>query len=98
MAAAGALSISIEQVVVAALYAYSPPRYTGPLEYLTMWMCLFLSPAVLERLHDLQLQEHDWTRLRGIRGKLSAAQDIHSHVLDVLQCMGSTPNAAACRM
>ena len=52
MAAAGALGISIEQVVVAALYAYSP-RYTGPLEYLTMWMCLFLGPAVLERLHAL---------------------------------------------
>ena len=97
MAAAGALGISIEQVLVAALYAYSP-RYTGPLEYLTMCMCLFLSPAVLERLHDLQAQEPDWTRLRGIRVKLSAARAIHPHVLDVLQRMGSAPNAAACPM
>ena len=95
MAAAGALGISIEQVVVAALYAY-PPRYTGPLEYLTMWMCLFLSPAVLERLRDLQAQAPDWTRLRGLRVKLSAAQAIHPHVLDVLQHMGSAPNDAAC--
>ena len=65
----------------------TPARYTGPLEYLTMWMCLFLSPAVLERLRDLQAQEPDWTRLRGIRVKLSAAQAIHPHVLDVLQGM-----------
>ena len=72
----------------------TPPRYTGPLEYLTMWMCLFLSPAVLERLRDLQAQEPDWTRLRGIRVKLSAARAIHPHVLDVMQCMGSAPNAA----
>ena len=71
-------------------------RYTGPLEYLTMWMCLFLSPAVLERMRDLQAQEPEWTRLRGIRVKLSAAQAIHPHVLDVLQHMGSAPNDAAC--
>ena len=94
MAAADAWQFS--RLVVAALYAYSPPRYTGPLEYLTMWMCLFLSPAVLERLRDLQAQEPDWTRLRGIRVKLSAAQAIHPHVLDVLQHMGSAPNDAAC--
>ena len=31
----------------------TPARYTGPLEYLTMWMCLFLSPAALARLRDL---------------------------------------------
>ena len=59
-----------------------------------MWMCLFLSPAVLERLRDLQLQEPDWTRLRGIRVELSAARAIHPHVLEVLQCMGVPPNAA----
>ena len=65
----------------------TPARYTGPLEYLTMWMCLFLSPAVLERLRDLQAQEPDWACLRGLRVKLSAAQAIHPHVLDVLQGM-----------
>ena len=97
MAAAGALGISIEQVVVAALYAYYP-RYIGPLEYLTMWMCRFLSPAVLECMRNLQAQDPDWTRLRGIRVKLSTAQAIHPHALDVLQCMGSAPNAAACPM
>ena len=58
-----------------------------------MWMCLFLSQAVLERLQHLQAQEPDWTRLRGIRVQLSAAQAIHPHVLDVLQRMGSAPNA-----
>ena len=52
-----------------------------------MWMCLFLSPAVLERSHDLQAQELDWTRLRGIRVKLSAARAIHPHVLEVMQRM-----------
>ena len=76
----------------------TPPRYTGPLEYLTMWMCLFLSQAVLERLQHLQAQAPDWTRLRGIRVQLSAAQAIHPHVLDVLQRMGSAPNAAPERM
>ena len=50
-------------------------------------MCLFLSPAVLERLRDLQAQEPDWTRLRGIRVKLSAARAIHPHVLEVMQRM-----------
>ena len=66
-----------------------------------MWMCLFLSPAVLERMYNLQAQaihphvlEPDWTCLRGFRVKLSAARAIHPHVLDVLQCMGSAPNAA----
>ena len=50
-----------------------------------MWMCLFLSPAVLERLHDLQAQGRlDWARLRGIRVKLSAARAVHPHVLEVL--------------
>ena len=73
------------------------PRYSGPLEYLTMWMCLFLSPAVLERLHHLQAcgEELDWTRLRVIRVRLSALRSIHPHVLDVRQGMGSTPNVAA---
>ena len=47
----------------------TPARYTGPLEFLTMWMCLSLSPAVLERLRDLQAQEPDWTRLRGHSGQ-----------------------------
>ena len=76
----------------------TPASYTGPLEYLTMWMCLLLSPAVLERLHDLQAPEPDWTCLLGFRVKLSAARAIHPHVLDVLQCMGRAPNAAACPM
>ena len=73
------------------------PRYSGPLEYLTMWMCLFLSPAVLERLQHLQAcrGELDGTRLRAIRVRLSALRSIHPHVLDVLQGMGSTPNVAA---
>ena len=84
MAAADAWQFS--RLVVAALYAYSP-RYTGPLEYLTMWRCLCLSPAALERLHDLQAQEPDWARLRGIRVKLSAAQAIHPHVLDVMHAV-----------
>ena len=61
-----------------------------------MWMCLLLSQDVLERMRNLQAQDPDWTRLRGIRVKLSTAQAIHPHVLDVLQCMGSAPNAAAC--
>ena len=68
-------------------------RYTGPLEYLTMWMCLFLSSAVLERLQHLQAcgGEPDWARMRDIRVRLSALRSIHPHVLDVLQGMGSTP-------
>ena len=60
-----------------------------------MWTCLFLSQGVLERMRNLQAQDPDWTRLRGIRVKLSTAQAVHPHVLDVLQCMGSAPNAAA---
>ena len=68
-------------------------RYSGPLEYLTMWMCLFLSPAVQERMQNLQAcgGEPDWTRLRVVRVRLSALRSIHPHVLDVLQVMGSTP-------
>ena len=54
-----------------------------------MWTCLFLSKGVLERMRNLQAQDPDWTRLRGIRVKLSTARAIHPHVLEVLQCMGS---------
>ena len=70
-------------------------RYSGPLEYLTMWMCLFLSPAVLERLKHLEAcgGEPDWTRLHAVRVRLSALRSIHPHVLDVLQGMGSTPKS-----
>ena len=28
-------------------------RYDGPLEYLTMWLCLFLSPGMCELLKQL---------------------------------------------
>ena len=61
-------------------------RYSGPLEYLTMWMCLFLSPAVLEHLHHLQAcgGRLDWTHLRVVRVRLSALRSIHPHVLDVI--------------
>ena len=61
-----------------------------------MWLCLFLSQDVLERMRNLQAKDPDWTCLQGIRVKLSAAQAIHPHVLDVLQHMGSAPNDAAC--
>ena len=60
-----------------------------------MWMCLFLSPAVLEHRQQLQAGggELDWTRLRVIRVRLSALSSIHPHVLDVLQGMRSTPKS-----
>ena len=42
------------------------PRYNGPLEYLTMWMCLFLSPAACERLQEWQVQDPNWSLLRSL--------------------------------
>ena len=66
-------------------------RYSGPLEYLTMWTCLFLSPKVLVRLSALS--DEEVASLRAVRVRLSALRSIHPHVLDVLQGMGSTPKS-----
>ena len=62
----------------------SAPRYDGPLEYFTMWMCLFLSPAACELLEKLQGHNPNWGALEKIRMSLSAAQPIHPHPLHVL--------------
>ena len=52
MAAAGALGISIEQVVVAALYAYSPQVHwaSGVLDYVVMPVPQPGRPGALARL------------------------------------------------
>ena len=51
-----------------------------------MWLCLLLSPAVLELVREVP--RLDGAGLQDIRVNLSAARSIHPHVLEVL--------AAAC--
>ena len=62
-------------------------RYDGPLEYLTMWLCLFLSGLVLERLQALQNRRPgvNWGGLVRLRQELSSGAPIHPHPLDVLK-------------
>ena len=59
-------------------------RYDGPLEYLTMWMCLFLSSAACDKLLELQGHNPNWGALKGIRARMSCVQSIHPHPLDVI--------------
>ena len=60
------------------------PRYDGPLEYLTMWACLFLSQAACALLQECQSHDPNWDVLQDIRKNMSAAQSMHPHPLDVL--------------
>ena len=60
-------------------------RYDGPLEYLTMWLCLFLSPGMCELLKELHEAGAPWRELPGIRETMSTQEPINPHPLDVLR-------------
>ena len=64
----------------------SPPcRYDGPLEYLTMWLCLFLSPAGCELVQALEKRSPKALSSLDIRPSMSAAKALAPHPLDMLR-------------
>ena len=60
------------------------PRYNGPLEYITMWLCLFLSLPTCELLKNLEGACDFGSLLKSTRLSMSKEQPIHPHPLDVL--------------
>ena len=64
----------------------SPPcRYDGPLEYLTMWLCLFLSPVACKLLRALEERSPKALSSLDIRPSMSAAKALSPHPLDMLR-------------
>ena len=67
------------------------PRYDGPLEYLTMWLCLFLSPAVCEPLQALEERNPKALSSLDIRPSMSAPKALAPHPLDMLRQLLKEP-------
>ena len=59
-------------------------RYNGPLEYITMWLCLFLSSRACELLQKLEGAWEIGSLLQSTRLSMSNERPMHPHPLDVL--------------
>ena len=60
-------------------------RYNGPLEYITMWLCMLLSSRACELLQKLEGAWGIGNLLQSTRLSMSEGRPINPHPLDVLQ-------------
>ena len=59
-------------------------RYNGPLEFITMWLCLFLSSRACEVLQKLEGAWGIGSLLQSTRLSMSEERPVHPQPLDVL--------------
>ena len=57
------------------------PMYNGPLEYLTMWLCLLVSSQACKKLEQTSLM----SMLQSTRLSMSKDQPIAPHPVELLQ-------------
>ena len=76
---------TISKAILMSCQLHFTSRYTGPLESITMWLCMILSSRACELLQQLEGAWGIGNLLQSTRLSMSEGRPINPHPLDVLQ-------------